>query len=228
MTEEISWRHTIELGHGATAGKYHCEPDLEQARVPADLTGQTVLDIGCSDGGHTFLCEGRGASVVGIDSGESPRNEGRNGFEIARDSLGSNAEYHRSTLAEFAATTDRTFDHVLCFNVLYHVVDPMGTVIDLVKLTTPGGTAYLKSLVHSRIPSRLQSILPPDWRLTASPELTFVEDSYDGDPTCWWIPNPSAMVALMRRAGFENVEATARDRNRLFVRGVRPLGASRS
>lgn len=228
MTDGISWRHTIDLGVEQTDGKYRCEPDLEQAGVPDDLTGRTVLDVGCSDGGHTFLCEKRGAAVVGIDSGESPRNEGRNGFEIARDSLGSSAEYHRATLHEFAIMTERTFDHVLCFNVLYHVTDPWGTIVDLFELTAPGGTTHIKSLVHSRLPARLQAVIPAGWGLSASPQMTFVENAYDGDPTCWWIPNPSAIVALMHRAGFEDVEVTGRDLNRLFVRGTRPLVVSRS
>ena len=123
---DISWRHTIEGDGFKSEGLYECESDLESAAVPADLTGKSVLDIGCSDGGHSFLCERRGATVTGIDSQESPRNEGRNGFTYAREQLGMQASYHPLSLNDFADQTTETFDHILCFNVLYHVVDPIG------------------------------------------------------------------------------------------------------
>ena len=100
---DISWRHTIEGDGFKSEGLYECESDLESAAVPADLTGKSVLDIGCSDGGHSFLCERRGATVTGIDSQESPRNEGRNGFTYAREQR----DYRIAEIVELESSADR-------------------------------------------------------------------------------------------------------------------------
>jgi tRNA (mo5U34)-methyltransferase len=34
------------------------------------------------------------------------------------------------------------------------------------------------------------------------PKLHFIENSYSGDPTNWWIPNRACAEALLRSAGF--------------------------
>jgi tRNA (mo5U34)-methyltransferase len=35
------------------------------------------------------------------------------------------------------------------------------------------------------------------------PKLHFVEKSFAGDPTNWWIPNAACAAAMLRSAGFE-------------------------
>jgi len=195
---------------------------LEMAGLPSRLDGQTVLDIGCSDGGHSFAAERRGATVTGIDSQESPRNEGRNFFEQSRDELGLNATYESISLVDFAARSPEPFDHVLYFNVLYHVEDLIGAARDLLALTKPGGQLYVKTLVASPIPERLQKFLPTNWGKAMPPVFRFEEGGVDGDPTCFFTPNPPAVLALLRHVGFVDVEISARNVNRLFVRAVRP------
>jgi tRNA (mo5U34)-methyltransferase len=36
-----------------------------------------------------------------------------------------------------------------------------------------------------------------------APRAVFLEGSYAGDPTNWWIPNPACSMAMLRSAGFE-------------------------
>src|SRR5581483_742028 len=36
-----------------------------------------------------------------------------------------------------------------------------------------------------------------------APRLQFIEHSYAGDPTNWWIPNRACVEAMLRNAGFE-------------------------
>lgn len=216
-------RHRIVRPDGTTSeGDYGCEPDLDLAGVPASLHGQTLLDIGCSDGGHSFAAEARGAEVTGIDSQESPRNEGRNFFEQTRDELGLRATYRSVSLAEFAAQSPEPFDHVLYFNVLYHVEDVIGAGRDLFTVTRPGGTVYVKTLVDSPVPERLQRYLPANWGVLMPPSFRFEESGRDGDPTCFFTPNPPAVLALLRHSGFTDVSIRAREVNRLFVRARRP------
>lgn len=216
-------RHQIpDQQGGLTEGDYPCEPDLVRVGLPARLDGETLLDVGCSDGGHSFAAEQRGAIVTAIDSEESPANEGRNWFLDTRDRIGSDAGYEAVSLRDFALRHAGPFDHVLCFNVLYHVEDQVGAARDLFTLTKPGGRLYLKTLVQSRIPERLQRFLPADWAATAGPRFVFTEHGIDGDPTSYWKPNAAGVLAILRHAGFVDVEIRDRVVNRLFVSATRP------
>ncbi|MGI9605134.1 MAG: class I SAM-dependent methyltransferase [Acidimicrobiales bacterium] len=216
-------RHQVITADGSISeGDYECEPDLERVGLPASLAGETLLDIGCSDGGHSFAAEARGAIVTGIDSQESPRNEGRNFFELTRDELGYSATYEGVSLAEFVARGPQSFEHVLYFNVLYHVEDVIGASRDLFAVTRPGGRVYVKTLVDSLIPERLQRLLPTRWGVMMPPAFRFEEGGLDGDATCYFTPNPPAVLALLRSAGFVDVMVKARDVNRLYVQATRP------
>src|SRR5690606_35836380 len=37
-----------------------------------------------------------------------------------------------------------------------------------------------------------------DW-----PKMAFLENTFCGDPTNWWVPNHAAIMAMLRSAGFE-------------------------
>src|SRR3954453_10372067 len=95
---EHDWFHTIDLGHGiVTPGRDESARKLDWIKLPTDLTGRSVLDIGAWDGFFSFEAERRGAEVLAIDSVAwqdppwSPRGYGtKRGFEIARRALNSN------------------------------------------------------------------------------------------------------------------------------------------
>src|SRR5438093_979251 len=69
------WFHNIDLGGVKTAPEHFLGdyPAFKWARfadaIPADLSGRTVLDIGCNAGFYAIEMKRRGAErVVGIDS----------------------------------------------------------------------------------------------------------------------------------------------------------------
>jgi hypothetical protein len=60
------WYHIIEVAPGVcTPGRYDQKPLLDTMGFPADLTGKTVLDIGCYDGFFSFEAELRGSVCDG-------------------------------------------------------------------------------------------------------------------------------------------------------------------
>src|SRR3954467_3756298 len=81
IREKISqlgeWFHNIDLG-GVQTAPHHYLGDYPRFKweqfaraIPADLSGQTVLDIGCNGGFYAIEMKRRGAArVVGIDSDE--------------------------------------------------------------------------------------------------------------------------------------------------------------
>src|SRR5439155_16266083 len=65
---EIDWYHTLELAPGVvTEGMFDHRPYVDRYRLPADLRGRRVLEVGTFDGFWAFELERRGARVTAID-----------------------------------------------------------------------------------------------------------------------------------------------------------------
>lgn len=119
------WWHEIELAPGiVTPGDDSNRmklPILDSIGLRTDLSGLRVLDIGCSDGFFAFEAEKRGASVVAIDFVP----ETYTGFAVARQILGSSAEYRMDNVYNLLPETYGLFDIVFFMGVLYHLRKPL-------------------------------------------------------------------------------------------------------
>lgn len=63
--DSVRWYHTIDLGHGlVTEGVDNSPERLARLRLPNDLSGRSVLDIGAWDDFFSFEAERRHASRV--------------------------------------------------------------------------------------------------------------------------------------------------------------------
>jgi tRNA (mo5U34)-methyltransferase len=89
---------------------------------PSDLRGKSVLDIGSFDGFFAFEAERRGAErVLAVDRHPVDHR----GFAIARELLGSKADYRISSVYDLSPQTHGVFDVVLFLGVLYHLRHPI-------------------------------------------------------------------------------------------------------
>jgi tRNA (mo5U34)-methyltransferase len=89
--------------------------------LPQDLSGKTVLDIGCNAGFYSIEMKRRGAArVVGIDSDERYLAQAR----FAADVLGAEIEFQNRSVYEVAGLRER-FDIVIFMGVLYHLRHPL-------------------------------------------------------------------------------------------------------
>ncbi len=134
------WYHNIELIDGMRTRfeqDYEVNPvlrridDYTQELVdrlegifPDSFSGQNVLDLGCADGLLSVWAARRGASrVVGIE-----RN--KYNFDhavLVRDILDLNQiEFHQGSIEK--RCPQENFDVVLCCGLLYHLLDPLGTL----------------------------------------------------------------------------------------------------
>jgi tRNA (mo5U34)-methyltransferase len=106
------------------------------------------------------------------------------------------------------------FDLVLFMGVFYHLRHPLlaldaiskkvGRLMIFQTLTMPGEETYnyISDFgIHQR-----EIMLEPGW-----PKMAFIENSLNGDPTNWWAPNHSAVMAMLRSSGFHNIERTAHE-----------------
>ena len=197
---EIRWFHSIELAPGlVTPGLDDTRRRVDLLRLPGDLAGRTVLDVGAWDGFFSFEAERRGAArVVAADSFAW---DGRNwstkaGFELARRALGSRVEDLDVDVLDLDPERHGRFDLVLFLGVLYHMRHPL---LALEKVAAVTG-------------ERLVVETAVDCTWTRRPAAAF----YPGhglarDPTNWWGPNPEAVVAMLRTVGFEHVEVVSPD-----------------
>ena len=98
-----------------------------------DLTGQTVLDLGCGDGKHCADFIGRGAkSVVGIDISEKM-------LHIARtENANAAIRYLNRSMTDIADLRE-TFDFVYS-NMAFHYIEDFASFAKvLLKVLNPGG-----------------------------------------------------------------------------------------
>jgi len=211
------WFHNIDL-HGVPTAPDHFLGDYPAfkwrgfaAAVPDDLTGRTVLDIGCNGGFYAMEMKRRGADrVVAVDSDERYLAQAR----FAADVLGHDIEFRRMSVYDVAQLGER-FDLVIFMGVLYHLRHPL-LALDLLHRHAVGDMLLFQSM--QRGPDAVAAVAPdydfddqahfdrPDY-----PSLYFVEDRYAGDPTNWWIPNRAAAEAMLRSAGFEIVAHPERE-----------------
>lgn len=101
--------------------------------LPADLTGRSVLDIGCNAGFYAIEMKRRGAArVLGLDS--DPRYLAQARF--AAEVTGQDIEFAQGSVYDVGALNER-FDIVLFMGVLYHLRHPL-LALDLIRETVAG------------------------------------------------------------------------------------------
>ncbi len=67
--KEATWYHTIDFPQGSSAGVYDHHSFIPLYKLPENLAGQEVLDVGCADGFFSFEMERRGAKrVLALDT----------------------------------------------------------------------------------------------------------------------------------------------------------------
>lgn len=133
---------------------------LSAIPIPADLTGLSVLDIGCDHGAFTKLAADRGAArVLGLDRGREVRQRGARPFVdlVARNRA---QGWDRCSFEHFNLGAEWTefgrFDLVFFFSVYHHVYALTGEHPPiwawLSKHVAPGGALLFEGPVDTRDP----------------------------------------------------------------------------
>ena len=206
------WFHNIDLAGVQTApchflGDY---PSVKWQRfahaVPADLSGRSVLDVGCNAGFYSIEMKRRGASrVLGVDSDERYLAQARFAAEVLEEEV----EFRQLSVYDLPSLGER-FDVVLFMGVLYHLRYPL-LALDILHDHVVRELLVFQSMLRgSSDLSDFQRDYP--FQQTSHfddpgyPRLYFVEHKYASDPTNWWIPNRACAEAMLRSAGFDLVE----------------------
>jgi tRNA (mo5U34)-methyltransferase len=218
------WWHSIEVAPGVTTPGIKTprilKQELARLQLPS-LTGKTVLDIGAWDGFYSFHAERAGARTVSAldhfswqadlagylnspDYDESidvsttrfwrPEElPGKVGFDTAHRLLGSRVQTIVGDFMTMDLDLVGKHDIVLYLGILYHMDNPLGALRRLRQVT--GDVAIIETEAFEVLGYSSQSL------------CEFIPDSsLNGDPTNWWVFNLTALLAMIRAAGFRRVE----------------------
>ena len=202
------WFHNLNLNGVRTAPEHFLGdyPAVKWRRfadaLPTDLTGMSVLDIGCNAGFYSLEMKRRGATrVLGIDHDPDYLAQARFAAEIE----GLDIELRQLSVYDIAALGER-FDVVFFIGVFYHLRHPL-LALDLIHEHVTRNLLVFQSM--QRGSDRVVATQPdyefwdteifddPGW-----PKLHFIERKYASDPTNWWAPNRACSEAMLRSAGF--------------------------
>jgi tRNA (mo5U34)-methyltransferase len=208
VDELAPWFHNMKLDGIFTApdhflGDY---PSVKWRRfahaLPQDLSGQSVLDIGCNAGFYAIEMKRRGAArVVGIDEDARYLAQAR----LAAEVCGADIEFMKLSVYE-VDKLDARFDVVLFMGVFYHLRYPL-LALDIIRAHVARDVFIFQAMLRG---SGKIEALADDYPFSEErifkkpgfPRMHFVENSYSGDRTNWWIPNRACVEALLRSAGF--------------------------
>ncbi|WP_132251073.1 TIGR04290 family methyltransferase [Methylobacterium segetis] len=225
------WFHNIDLGEGVWTAPDHFLGDYPAVKwrrfshaLPADLTGRSVLDIGCNGGFYAIEMKRRGAArVLALDSDERYLAQGR----FAAERLGHEIEFRNLSVYDVGALGER-FDVVLFMGVLYHLRHPL-LALDLIREHVAGDLLVFQSMLRGspaveRVPEDCDFWDMDQFERPGYPRLHFIEGAYAHDLTNWWIPNRAGMEAMLRASGF-SIESRPEPEVYLCRCSERPYGA---
>jgi tRNA (mo5U34)-methyltransferase len=202
------WFHNLELSGVQTAPNHFLGdyPRVKWRRfadsIPGDLSGMTVLDIGCNAGFYAIEMKRRRAErVVGIDYDDTYLAQAR----FAAEMCGADIEFKKLSVYDVGKLRER-FDIVLFMGVFYHLRHPL-LALDLIREHVARDLFIFQSMQRgsSEVERLRDDYLFWEEEIFEQPGfpcLYFIEKSYSGDPTNWWIPNRACSEAMLRSAGF--------------------------
>ena len=218
------WFHRIDLGGGlftkteTLMGEPVDHPlgpwQTIQKLLPPDLSGKTLLDVGCNAGFYAFEAKRRGASRVLAVDGQ--RHHVRQGLFV-RKVLDLEVEIRRLNVYELSPRVVGQFDITLALGLLYHLKHPILALENLYRVTRELLVIETAIMPPSETPrsfpylfGALKTILHP---------LAYVENPPDSKEQVfnWFLPGTDALLALLRNAGFAHVELIEEKDDRAVV-----------
>jgi len=216
VTQLGPWFHNLRLGEHRQiqTAPHHPLGDFPanfwqffKHALPDDLTGQSVLDIGCNGGFYSFEMKRRGARrVLGIDHDDAYLRQAR----FAGAELGLEVDFIQGDVYDIDRLVGgERFDFVVFMGVLYHLRHPLYALEKVARLV--GRRLLFQSMERGSWDTLTPTADYPfserdvffDNRF---PRMYFIEHAYAGDQTNWWIPNPACTEALLRSCGLSVVD----------------------
>ena len=202
------WFQNIRLGKLETAPQHFLGdyPEVKYERfrdaLPADMSGLSVLDIGCNAGFYSLEMKQRNASrVLGIDTDEHYLRQAR----LCAEVTGLKVSFERMSVWEVGDLKEK-FDLVIFMGVFYHLRHPL-LALDLIHEHVAQDLLLFQSMQRgsrdvARVEEDYDIFAPAPFDKPGYPKMHFIEQSYSHDVTNWWVPNRACAEAMLRSSGF--------------------------
>jgi len=206
------WFHNLHLPDGTQTSPDHPFGDFPQFKwqhvakaVPEDLSGWTVLDLGCNAGFYSIEMARRGARVLGVDVEPLYLRQAR--WAARQYGLEDRLEFIEGDVYRLLNLRQR-YDLVWFTGVFYHLRYPT-LALDLVRRVTGKLMIFQSMTMPGEAQASVSANLPLENRermlQEGWPKMAFVEHRVADDDSNWWVPNAPCVEALLRSAGFEVV-----------------------
>lgn len=204
------WFHNLHLPDGFQTAPEHPLGDFPyfkwvdiEKSIPQNLSRFSILDIGCNAGFYSFELARRGAHVTAIDINDHYLMQAR--WASKQFHLEHEINFRKMQVYDLAHTSDK-YDIVWFMGVFYHLRYPF-LALDIVSRITKKTLVFQSMTIpNDFVPIYSENIDLFDRNVLNEkgwPKIAFIENSIDGDPTNWWIPDHGAIMAMLRSSGFK-------------------------
>lgn len=206
------WFHCIDLGNGirtkteSAAGEPVDHPQgawqTIRAYLPADLSGKSVLDVGCNAGFYAIEAKRRGAArVVGIDAQRLVIQQAL----FVRQVLGLDIDFRRMSVYDLNPLTMGQFDITLALGLIYHCKHLVRALENLWRVTKD--LLIIETAIYppELVPTPFEhSVLGPGQNMHA---FAYVANPPDAQEPVynWFLPSVEGLRALLRNLGIVQV-----------------------
>jgi SAM-dependent methyltransferase len=194
-------------------------------QVLGGVTGQSVLELGPLEAGHTYLLDRAGAaSVVAVEGSTRAYLK----CLITKELLGlPSARFLCGDFVAFLAEQDQRFDLCVASGVLYHMTDPVG-LLQRISRVAPRvylWTHYYDAECFRGSVRTAHRVVPPEDRVTAGLAYRVYRHEYGraldssgfcggSAPQAYWMER-DAILAALRHFGYDRVETAWEQRDHL-------------
>ena len=221
------WFHRIDLGNDlftkteSVMGEPIDHPretwEVVRQCLPADLSGKSVLDVGCNGGFYCVEAKRRGARrVLGVDG---QRQHVRQALFV-RKVLGLDLEFRRFSVYDLSPENLGRFDITLALGLVYHLKHLVLALERLYAVTNELLIVETAIIPPEQTP---ESFVQPlgEIRQMLHP-IFYAENPSEAKEQVfnWFLPSPLALEALLKNVGFDEVTlfSVVRDRAVLVCR----------
>lgn len=160
--------------------------------LAGDVSGRSILDVGCGSGALSAALRDRGATVTGMDASAAM-------LDLARQRLGADVALHLADLNDPLPFDDAAFDDVVASLVLHYLEDWAPALTQMRRVLRPGGR-LLVSVDHPFVAYTI-SEPRPDYFATTGYEFEWTLDGRRV-PMRFWRKPLQGMLDAFASAGF--------------------------
>jgi len=220
--KKISYHKLIFPDGTILNGIWDMSKYLNYYKIPQDLSGKTVLDVGAKTGYFSFEFAKRGArKVIALDNYPDAIRE------AVIPLMNTNVEVVIKDLFDLDESFGK-FDLVFCSSVLIHVSDMFAAIKKLREVTKEQviiSTIIRNDSKYDGIPLAYFEGIEKKGRIKTY-SVDDIKAQKTGKFWSYWMPNFECLIQMMKAAGFNRVEkisdfhATSEDGNAKIVLGV--------